>query len=97
MSEKKRIFADDFEPTALAYTDFTKPMPILKGKDAERFIRNMEESERKAKERANQPMPIEEAKRRLASGKIMLEFEKNKIEQLEKEIKELEEYIKTAD
>ena len=95
MSKKSTTFAENYEePTALAYTDFTKPMPILEGEDAERFIRAMEENERKAVERAKQPMNIEEAKRLLSTMKMIYEFEKGELEKKEKEIKELEEFIK---
>lgn len=97
MSKEKHIFADDFKLTALAYTDFSKPTPILKGKDAERFIHNMEESEKKMKERVDKQMSLEEIKRKLEYNKIILEFEKNKVKQLEKEIKDLEERINSAD
>jgi len=95
MSKKNNTFANviEDEPTALAYTDFTKPMPILEGEDAERFLRIMEENERKAKERAKQPMALEEAENRLSYYKIILQFEKDKINDIEKEIKDLEEYI----
>ena len=95
MLEKKHIFADEYddEPTALAYTDFTKPMPILEGEDAERFLRIMAENEEKARERAKQPMSLEEAEKRLSYEKIILQFEKDKINDIEKEIKDLEDYI----
>lgn len=95
MSKKSNTFADDYdEPIgALAYTDFSKPTPILKGKDAERFIRIMEENERKAAERAKQPMTKEEAERKLSYSKVIYELEKNRLKDLEEEIKKLEEYI----
>lgn len=80
---------------ALAFTDFNKPsIPILKGKDAERFIRMMEENERKAEERAKIPPTKEELERRLNCMKIAYTFEKSQLEEKEKEIKELEEQIK---
>ena len=95
MSKKNNTFADEYddEPTALAYTDFTKPMPILEGEDAERFLRIMAENEEKARERAKQPMSLEEAEKRLSYEKIILQFEKDKINDIEKEIKDLEDYI----
>lgn len=94
MSKKRTTFADDYdEPTALAYTDFTKPMPILEGEDAERFIRTMRENERKAKERAKIPMTKDEAEEKLSYARIIYEFEKDKLKKMEEEIKKLEEYI----
>ena len=83
----------DNEPTALAYTDFSKPSPVLTGEDAERFIKQMEEAERKAKERANCPKTKAELESELSIMKVMYEYEerelnnlKNKIEELEKEL-----------
>jgi len=94
MSKKKDTFAfDNDEPTALAYTDFTKPMPILEGEVAERFIRNMEENDRKAAERTKRPITVEEAKKELMYSKIMYEFEMGKLKELEERIKKLEEII----
>ena len=48
MSENLSNFANDFDDDpvgGLAYTDFSKPMPVLEGEDAERFVRMMEENE----------------------------------------------------
>jgi hypothetical protein len=85
--------SDNEEPTALAYTDFSKPSPVLTGEDAERFIKQMEEAEKKAKERAKQPKTKAELESELAIMKVMYEYEerelnnlKNKIEELEKEL-----------
>lgn len=95
MSKKSTTFAENYEePTALAYTDFTKPSPVLKGKDAERFILMMEENERKAAERAKQPMTVEEAKKQLSYEKMFLEMKENEIKKMKDSIKKLEEYIK---
>jgi hypothetical protein len=91
-SEKFRTFADE-EPTALAYTDFSKPMPILEGEDAERFIRIMEENNRKAAEKAKLPPTREELERELSCSKIMLDFQEREVEQLRNRIKQLEEKI----
>lgn len=94
MSEKKIIFAENYdEPTALAFTDFTKPLPILEGEDAEKFLKNMEEAERKAEERAKKPMTIDKAKRLLSFNKFMLDYENGKVEEIKKEIKKLESII----
>ena len=91
-SGKKPNFAQDFdeEPTALAFTDFTKPMPVLEGKDAERFIRIMEENSRKAAEKAKLPPTKEELERELSCAKIMLDFQEREVEQLRNRIKDLE-------
>lgn len=95
MSKKSTTFAENYEePTALAYTDFTKPVPVLRGKDAERFILMMEENERKAAERAKQPMTVEEAKKKLSYEKMFLEMKENEIKEMKDSIKKLEEYIK---
>ena len=84
-SKKNRTFASNDEPTALA-TDVGKPTPILKGKDAERFVRNMVEIEN----RAPQPKTKEDIEKELSYMKIMYEFEKNQLEELEEKIKDLE-------
>lgn len=96
MSKKSVTFAsdNDEEPTALAYTDFTKPVPVLNGKDAERFLLMMEENERKAAERAKRPMTIEEAKKKLLYEKMFLEMKENEVKEMKDNIKKLEEYIK---
>lgn len=93
-SKKSGIFEKENEPTALAFTDFSKPVPTLRGKDAERFIKQLEENERKAKERETIPPTLEELKRRYSCGKILLEFEKEEIRKHEKELEELENKIK---
>lgn len=94
MSKNNHTFANDYEePTALAFTDFSKPMPILEGEDAERFIRNMEENERKEKESANQPITKNEAEKLLSYNKIIREFELNRIKEIDKEIKKLKKII----
>ena len=94
MSEKKCNFATDEsyeDPVGvLAYTDFTKPVPVLEGEDAERFVRIMEENERKAAERAKLPPTKEEIEKRLSCAKIMYDFQKRQLEELEQEIKRLE-------
>ena len=89
-SKKFRTFANDDEPTALAFTDFTKPIPILKGKDAERFIKNMEEAERRAEDRKKTPKSKEQLEKELHFKKWIYDFEKRKLEILEKEIIVLE-------
>ena len=98
MSKKSATFAENYDNDdpvgALAYTDFTKPMPILTGKDAERFLLMMEENERKAAERAKRPMTLEEAKKELSHDKMFLEMKENEVKEMKDRIKKLEEYIK---
>lgn len=97
MSKKSTTFAEDYDNDdpvgALAYTDFTKPMPVLEGKDAERFIRMMEENERKAAERAKRPMTLEEAEKQLSYEKMFLVMKENELKEAKESIKKLEEYI----
>ena len=96
MKKKNSNFANEYDDDpvgALAFTDFTKPVPVLEGKDAERFVRMMEENERKARERAKQPKTKAELESELAIMRMMYEYEerelnnlKNNIEKLEKEL-----------
>ena len=88
-SKKNSTFANDDEPTALA-TDIGKPTPILSGKDAERFIKNMEEAEAKAKAMASAPKSKEEIEKELSYKRIIYKLNKSELEDLEKEIKKLE-------
>ena len=88
------IVEESDEPTALAFTDFSKPTPVLEGEDAERFIRIMEENEKKAKERAKIPPTLEELKDKLSFEKMFLEWDKETIRKREEKIKELENKIK---
>jgi flagellar motility protein MotE (MotC chaperone) len=101
MKKKNTNFADEYDVDdpvgALAFTDFTKPAPVLEGEDAERFVRMMEENERKAEERAKIPPTKEELENRLNWMKLVYNFEKQRLEENEKEIKELEEEIKKLD
>jgi predicted RNase H-like nuclease (RuvC/YqgF family) len=92
-SDKFRTFADE-EPTAFAFTDFSKPSPILRGKDAERFVRIMEENNRKAAEKAKLPPTREELEMQLSYSKMMLNFQEHEVEQLKNKISQLEEKIK---
>lgn len=82
---------DDDIGGALAFTDFTKLMPVLEGEDAERFIRNMEEAERRAEERAKRPKTKEEIESELSIKRMLLEFQERELENLKKDIKKLEE------
>ena len=93
-SKKKRIFTSQSEPTALAFTDFTKPMPTLRGEDAERFIRIMEENNRKADERAKIPPTLDELERRYGVSKMVFDMHKRELEDEENRLKKLEQEIK---
>lgn len=95
--ENNRIFAPDIDDDpvgALAFTDFNKLIPVLEGEDAERFIRTMEENERKAEERAKIPPTLEELKQRYSYEKMFFEMEKEQLAQREEELKALEIKIK---
>jgi flagellar motility protein MotE (MotC chaperone) len=93
MSENLSNFANDFDDDpvgGLAYTDFSKPMPVLEGEDAERFVRMMEENEKKAKERAKRPKTKAEIESELSIKKMILDYELREIENLKKDIEKLE-------
>ena len=92
--KKIRIFTSDNEPTALAFTDFTKPIPTLRGKDAERFIRMMEENNRKAEERAKIPPTLDELERRYDVSKMVFDMHRRELEDEENRLKKLEQEIK---
>lgn len=95
--DKNRIFAPDLDDDpvgALAFTDFNNPSPVLEGEDAERFIKILEENERKAEERAKRPPTLEELKKEYEYAKMLYEFEKERLAQREKELKKLEVKIK---
>ena len=83
---------DDDEPTALA-TDVGKNIPILEGEAAERFIRIMEENNKKTEKRAKRKMTKEEAENALHYKRMFLKMKEDEIIQEKKDIKELEDYI----
>ena len=86
-------FAQDFddEPVGALATDVGKEIPVLKGEDAERFIRNMELAERKAEERSKRPKTRQELESEISIKKMLLDFQEREVEELRKEIKKLEE------
>jgi len=96
MKKKLPNFAPSYEDEpggALAFTDFSKPSPVLTGEDAERFIKNMEEAEKRAEERAKHPKTKDELESELCIMRALYNYEerelkslKNKIENLEKEL-----------
>ena len=93
MSKIKCNFAEEYDDDpvgALAFTDFSKPMPILEGEDAERFLKQMEENERKAEEKQFAIKTKKEIEMELSCARIMYDFEKEKLQELEKKIKILE-------
>ena len=81
------------EPTALAYTDFSKPIPILEDEVAERFLRLAEEAEKNAILRKQRKPTKEELKENLLCKKIMYDFNKRELEKLQNEINELEQKL----
>jgi hypothetical protein len=81
------------EPTALA-TDVGKPIPILSGKSAERFVKLMEENERKARERANKPKSKDDLEKQLTYLKFVYDMEKSNLEDIKNKIIETEEQLK---
>lgn len=94
MKKKNTNFADEYDVDdpggALAFTDFAKPAPVLEGEDAERFVRMMEENERKAKERAKQPKTKAELESELGIMKVMYEYEERELNNLKEKIEKLE-------
>ena len=85
-------FATD-EPTALAYTDFSMPSPVLSGEAAEEFIKNMEEAEKRAEENAKKPKTEEDLRRELEFKKVLYEYEERELNNLKDEINKLEELL----
>ena len=98
-SKKKRTFAnDDYdEPTALAFTDFTKESPTLKGEDAIRFIERMEAVNKEYEKRKNEPPSLEQLKKEYSIGMMLLEMDKKSIEERELKLKELKNKIKVLE
>jgi len=98
MKEKNSTFAlsnEGEEPTALA-TDVGKNIPILDGEVAERFEQMARENEEKALKMRNEPITIEEAKRILPYKKMIYKHELKQLKSLEEEIKTLENIINSA-
>jgi hypothetical protein len=94
--KKNTNFATEYNDDpggALAFTDFTKPVPALEGEDAERFVHMMEENERKAKERAKLPKTVAELEGELGIMKVMYEYEERELNNLKKKIEKLEKEI----
>lgn len=81
----------DDEPVGALATDVGKEIPVLRGEDAERFIRNMELAEREAEERSKRPKTRQELESEISIKKMLLDFQEREVEELRKEIKKLEE------
>ena len=95
MSEKNRTFApQEEEPTALAFTDFTDPSPILEGESARIFLENVKKAEENAEKRRNEPPSIEALKDKLAMYKLFLEQDIDNVKKRYKKICDLEDKIK---
>ena len=94
-SKKFRTFAQDYddEPTALAI-DSGKPIPILTGESAIRFLERAAAVEEEAKRRMNEPPSLEFLQRELTFQKFFLEEDERKIVERKEKIKKLEEKIK---
>ena len=95
-SENFSTFANDDEPTALA-NSVNKGIPTLTGESARLFLERAAAVEEEAKKRMNEPPTLDGLKRELSFQKFFLEEDENriaerkeKIEKLEKKIKELE-------
>lgn len=85
-------FAQEFdEPVGTLATDVGKEIPVLRGEDAERFIRNMELAEREAEERSKRPKTRQELEGEISIKRMLLDFQEREVEELRKEIKKLEE------
>ena len=90
---KSRNFADEMdEPTALA-TDIGKDIPILRGKDAERFIKAMKENENIKK----LPPTKKELEKQLSLSKMLLDFKEKELNELKDKIKFLEKELNGED
>lgn len=94
IKEKNSTFAESDEPTALAYTDLSKPSPILEGEDAIRFLENARKAEEGYEKRKKEPLSLDELKRKYSYGMMVLEIDKESIKLREKELNELQIKIK---
>ena len=91
--KKNTNFAPDLDDDpvgALAFTDFSKPSPVLEGEDAERFIMKMAEAEKNARDRSERSKTKEEIEGELCVKKMLLDFQQREIDNLKKEIEILE-------
>lgn len=93
-SKKFRTFAQDCddEPSALAI-DNGKPIPILTGESAARFLGRAAAVEEEAKRRMNEPPTLESLQRELYFQKFFLETEERQLEERRRKIEKLEKKI----
>lgn len=92
-SKKFRNFASDCEPTALAI-DVGKPIPILSGKSACRFLQRMKEVDEAVERSKNIPPTIEQLEKQLMYEQFFLEDDLRKIEIRKEKINNLKDKIK---
>ena len=93
-SKKLRNFAsENDEPTALA-NDFGKPIPILTGESACRFLQKAIEAEEEAKKRRNTPLTLEQLEQQLSFEEFFLQDDLRAIKEREERIRNLKNKIK---
>lgn len=94
--KKISTFAHDYEdePTALA-NDIGKDIPIIKGKDAERFLKIMEENEKKVKQHSTPT--LKELRNCYSYSKLILDLKQREVKELENKIRNLEKQIKEVE
>jgi hypothetical protein len=96
-SKKIRTFAsDDDELTALA-VDSGKPIPTLTGESARIFFERAAKVEEEAKRRMNEPPTLDELKRELTFQKFFLESEERQLQERKDKINDLENNIKNLE
>lgn len=83
---------DDYEPVGALATDTGKSF-VLEGDDAERFVREMEENERRIAERTEALPTREDLQNELEYSRIILQFEERELDRLKTKIKMLEEAL----
>ena len=93
-SKKVRNFAsENDEPTALAI-DSGKPIPILSGESARRFLERAKQVEEEVEKARKLPPTLEQLERDLSFEKFSLEYQLQEIENRKERIKKLEDKIK---
>lgn len=96
MSDEFRTFANENEPSALACG--CKPIPILSGDAAVRFLERAKQVEEEARKQRNKPLTLEQLEKQLMYEEFFLEDDRralrereDRIENLKNKIKELKE------
>lgn len=82
----------EMEPTALA-TDVGKGIPILEGEAAERFLKLAKEAEDKAILNDGKEKTLKELKKDYNIKKMLVDFRKRELNEMERELEELERQI----